>query len=287
MFFKNTVSSWRVRPLIAGTLMALSTSFIFPLSAFGVSYTPPSFKSYQNNYGFYNHTTPLWYNDFVEIDGNIEPFLKEKALAKKYAPLVGVDPVLPVWWTYIETGAPNAKFDSYHYSYCGVASQETKYRLDINCADPDWGGWQIGYGQQFTDIREPGLLATAFKVARGNPNDAEVVRKVGQNVLNKSGIKKTFPAMTINQVMNGVNTYYKVDGNYWAYTLMRDPHISMYLLAKEMSWDINGGKARGQNYRQVMATWGAGYYDAHWGNFSNVLWDVLSLWRMTDAGLRP
>jgi hypothetical protein len=223
----------------------------------------------------------MWKNGWVDIRDNVTPFTKEKLLATTLAPKVGADPALVLWWTYVETVRPGATFDSYHYSNCAGASSTNKYKIDHNCETP--GSWQVGYGQQFKDIAASGVLEAAFKATYGNPNDPALVQRVGRNALSKSGIKKTFPAQTVAQLLKNTSTTTATSGNYWTYTLMRDPGISVYLVAQELAWDINGGKARGMNYRQVTWSWSS-YYQDHWQTFSNVLWDVLNLWHFIDKG---
>jgi hypothetical protein len=272
----------KTRKVFISGYIALFLSILFTQSASATVY-PQSVSTYENSFGFYGQTTKSLANGWVDISKYQTAFNTEKDLAKKYAPLLKVDPLLVLWWTYIETGAPGAKYDSYHYSYCGAANSVVKYHIDRNCENPNWGGWQLGYGEQFTDIREPGLLEAAFKATYGNPNDTTLVQSVGANVLSKSRIYKTFPKQTVAQLVANSNTYTRVDGNYWTYTLMRDPRISVYLLAQEIAWDVAGGRANGQNYRQVMASWGS-YYSTNWQNFSNVLWDISTLWKLSDQG---
>lgn len=157
-----------------------------------------------------------------------------------------------------------------------------KYKIDRNCESPSFGNWQIGFGQQFAAIDSWHLLYDAFKAAYGNPSDAAKVQRVGQRVLDKSGIAKTFPRRTIDQLVARTNTRYMVADNYWSYTIMRDPAISMYMLSKELYWDIQGGRNRGMKLRDVMFSWDYYYYSRHWQSLSNLLYDVIHMWKIHD-----
>jgi hypothetical protein len=171
-----------------------------------------------------------------------------------------------VWWTYVETRAP---YDSYHYSNC----QDSSYAIDVPCPATYSGGWQIGYGQQYSNSLGNGL-AEAFQKTHGDANDASLVAQVGQNVLSKSGITKTFPQQTIAQLMSD-----EPANRYWIFTLSRDPAISVYLTAKEVKGDIDSGSS----YYHTVEGWGAYYTDAVWQQYSNAMNDVLTNWGLAAS----
>lgn len=261
----------------------LTLTLLLPAQAWA-AYSPPSSSFYKSQYGFYGRTTSTWYANGIKdnLASHTDAFLKEKALAIRFAPQHGIDPVLPVWWTYAETNSPGNRYYSYGYSNCEGAPDSQKYRIDRNCESPQFGGWQIGFGQQFAAIGHWHLLYDAFTAVYGNPNDSYKVRRVGQRVLNKSGIDKTFPRWTIDTIVARSNIRYMVADNYWAYTIMRDPAISMYMLSTQLYWDVQGGRDKGQLFRDVAFSWDYYYYSRHWQRLSNLLYDVIHLWKVND-----
>ena len=112
-----------------------------------------------------------------------------------------IEPQLVMWWTHAEgIGGQIA------YSNCANFSPRpgTSYFTDIeNC--PHSNFWQLGYGNQFALIY---VLRNAFQDLYGNPDDARLVQRVGQWVLNYDrsegtvpacgGYSCTFPALTID-----------------------------------------------------------------------------------------
>ncbi len=175
-----------------------------------------------------------------------------------------VEPELIVWWTYAEGIGGQASF-----SNCN-----DKYYATANCYGP--ASWQLGYGIQFSAI---GLLKKAFTDMHGNPNNAVLVQQIGQSVLNYDlsqhtqpvcgGYSCTFPTMTVDQIMNGVNTSHETTNNWWASVLSRDPAINSY---------INADALQIANFNRQKA-WGWGsYYKTHWQEYSNDLWAILKNW---------
>jgi murein DD-endopeptidase MepM/ murein hydrolase activator NlpD len=203
--------------------------------------------------------------DFTKYASN---FGVERDLATKYAPAFNVEPQMVVWWTWAETAEP---YDSYHYQNC---LNDTHYPLDQACSAVESGNWQVGYGQQYA-MNFGGGLAKAFEATHGDAGNATLVQQVGQNVLQESGINKTFPAQTITELMAD-----EPGNRYWIFTLSRDQAISVYLTAQEIRSDLDGHP--GMLYRDITLTWSPDYAD-YWQNYSNIMNDVLTNWGMAPG----
>lgn len=185
-----------------------------------------------------------------------------------------IEPQLVVWWTHAEGIGARINF-----SNCANYGTRpgTNYFTDIeNC--PHASFWQLGYGNQFSMIY---VLKNAFTDLYGNPNDTQVVQRVGQAVLNYDqqqgtvppcgGYACTFPALTIDQIMAGVNetTGVVTADNWWASVLSRDPAINSYMIAQALTFFSHA----------ATANWVGCYYaEPCWGNESDRLGDILSAW---------
>jgi|GEM_PF-1133127 flagellar motor protein MotB len=185
-----------------------------------------------------------------------------------------IEPEMIVWWTHAEgIGA------RINYSNCANRGTRagTNYFTDIeNC--PVSNFWQLGYGNQFSVIY---VLKNAFTDLYGDPNNTALVQKVGQWVLNFDrqqgtvptcgGYSCTFPAMTIDQIMSGIDETSGVltADNWWASVLSRDPAINCYMIAHALSFF---------NHAATLNWVGCYYYEPCWGYESNRLGDVLSAW---------
>jgi hypothetical protein len=189
-----------------------------------------------------------------------------------------IEPEMLVWWTHAEgIGA------RINYSNCANLGTRagTSYFTDIeNCSQS--GFWQLGYGNQFSVIY---VLKNAFTDMYGDPNDTALVQKVGQWVLDFDskqgtvpacgGYSCTFPKLTIDQIMSGVDETAGVVAadNWWASVLSRDPAINCYMIAHALSFF---------NHAATLNWVGCYYYEPCWGYESNKLGDILAAW----AGLR-
>jgi hypothetical protein len=185
-----------------------------------------------------------------------------------------IEPELVVWWTHSE-GIEG------HINYSNCANNGTRpgtnYFSDIeNC--PQSSFWQLGYGNQFSVIY---ILRNAFADTHGNPEDPKLVQRVGQWVLNFDrsqgtvptcgGYACTFPAMTIDQIMSGIDetTGVTTADNWWASVLSRDPAINCYMIAHALTF-FNHAATR---------NWvGCYYFEPCWGNESDRLGDILAAW---------
>jgi hypothetical protein len=182
-----------------------------------------------------------------------------------------IEPEMLVWWTHAEgIGA------RINYSNCANEAANS-YFIDIgNCNQSNF--WQLGYGNQFSVIY---VLKNAFTDMYGNPNDAALVQKVGQWVLNFDrqqgtvpacgGYSCTFPRMTIDQIMSGIDETSGVEtpDNWWASVLSRDPAINCYMIAQALSFF---------NHAATLNWVGCYYYEPCWGYESNRLGDILAAW---------
>src|SRR5579862_59977 len=185
-----------------------------------------------------------------------------------------IEPEMVVWWTHAE-GIGG------HINYSNCANEGTRsgtnYFTDIeNCDHSSF--WQLGYGNQFSVIY---VLKDAFTDLYGNPNNPQLVQKVGQKVLDFDasqgtipacgGYSCTFPAMTIGQIMSGINedTGVMTADNWWASVLSRDPLINCFMIAYALEF-FNHAATR---------NWvGCYYYEPCWGYESNSLGDILAAW---------
>jgi hypothetical protein len=185
-----------------------------------------------------------------------------------------VEPQLLVWWTHAEgiRGRIN-------YSNCANNAPRSGYNYFNNIQNcPHASFWQLGYGNQFSVIY---VLKNAFRDLYGDPNDTQLVQKVGQWVLNFDrsqgtiptcgGYSCTFPARTIDSIMSGIDTTLGVQtaDNWWASVLSRDPAINCYMIAHALTYF---------NHEATKRWTGNYYYEPAWGNESNRLGDILSAW---------
>ena len=230
---------------------------------------------YVNKYGF------DWPSNAQAIPGDerqrmafMLPFAYRATSAYDNRYHASIEPEMIVWWTHAEgIGA------RINYSNCANNPPRpgTNYFSNIeNC--PQANFWQLGYGNQFSVIY---VLKNAFTDLYGNPNDPQLVQKVGQWVLDFDakqgtvpacgGYSCTFPAMTIDQIMSGVNQATGVvnANNWWASVLSRDPAINCYMIAHALTFF---------NHEATRNWVGCYYYEPCWGYESNRLGDILAAW---------
>lgn len=185
-----------------------------------------------------------------------------------------IEPEMLVWWTHSEgiRGRIN-------YSNCANNPPLSGYNYFNNIQNcPHASFWQLGYGNQFSTIY---VLKNAFRDLYGDPNDTQLVQKVGQWVLNYDrsqgavptcgGYSCTFPARTIDSIMSGIDTTTGVQtaDNWWASVLSRDPGINCYMIAHALTFF---------NHEATRRWIGCYYYEPCWGNESNRLGDILAAW---------
>ena len=188
-----------------------------------------------------------------------------------------VEPAMLLWWTHAEQIGARI-----NYSNCANESPpsgQSYFSAIMNCDRPDF--WQLGYGNQFGNIW---VLKDAFTDMHGNPNDAALVQKVGQAVLDYDsaqhttpacgGYSCTFPAMTIDQIMADVHwhasDHRETASNWWASVLSRDPGINSYMLALALS---------SFSHEQTRAWVGCYYQEPCWQYESDSLWQILDSWK--------
>ncbi len=214
--------------------------------------TGKTMQDYVNERGFYS-PTGSWIAD--KISQNRANFDMVRDYAFKYAPLAGADPVIVVWWAFVETGAP---VSPYTWNNC---HNQTDYAPDYLCPDDDW---QVAYGQQFNVAYNQ--LVHAFEAVYGSPNDKQKVQQVIQEVITKANLSLTAPSnLTVADIQN--NSHSGQSNRKWALLLSRDPGISVYLLSTAL---VNFN-------RQEAFGWG-NYYRNEWQNYSNALNDVITAW---------
>ncbi len=185
-----------------------------------------------------------------------------------------IEPEMLVWWTHAEgiKGRIN-------YSNCANNPPLSGYSYFNNIQNcPHSSFWQLGYGNQFSVIY---VLKNAFRDLHGDPNDPQLVQKVGQWVLNYDrsqgtvpacgGYSCTFPAVTIDSIMSGIDTTTGVQtaDNWWASVLSRDPAINCYMIAHALTYF---------NHNATRNWIGCYYNEPCWGWESNKLGDVLATW---------
>jgi hypothetical protein len=181
-----------------------------------------------------------------------------------------IEPQLVMYWTHAEgiRGRIN-------YSNC--ANESSDYFGHIaNCDHASF--WQLGFGNQFGVIY---VLKNAFADIYGDPNDRQKVQQVGQGVLDFDrkagttpqcgGYSCTFPAKTIDEIMQGINlrTGVVTEGNWWASVLSRDPAINCYMIAHALTY-FNHDATR---------NWVGCYYATScWQRNSDRLGDIIASW---------
>ena len=202
------------------------------------------------------------------------PFAYKATAAYDHRYHQSIEPEMLLWWTHAEgiTG---------HISYSNCANNPPRagytYFSNIqNC--PHASFWQLGFGNQFSVIY---VLKNAFTDLHGNPNDPQLVQKVGQWVLDYDrsqgtvpacgGYSCTFPAKTVDEIMSGIDTTTGVqtEDNWWASVLSRDPAINCYMIAHALTYF---------NHEATRRWIGNYYYEPYWGWESNKLGDILAAW---------
>jgi hypothetical protein len=275
--------------VLVNTTGLLSTSGLAPgqwiaLANFGgpaPTPTPPPAPDFTNpshyvaKYGFDYPSNPLGIGS-AEFNRLVTmlPFAYKATAAYDRRYHENIEPEMLAWWTHSEgiRGRIN-------YSNCANYPPRAGYTYFSNIQNcPHASFWQLGYGNQFSVIY---VLKNAFTDLYGNPNDTQLVQKVGQWVLNYDrsqgtvptcgGYSCTFPARTIDSIMSGIDTTTGVQtaDNWWASVLSRDPAINCYMIAHALTYfDHNATR-----------NWiGCYYAEPCWGNESNRLGDILSAW---------
>jgi hypothetical protein len=229
---------------------------------------------YVAKYGFdYPRGSPITGPEFTRLVYML-PFAYSATAAFDRRYNQTIEPEMLLWWTHSEGIGGHI-----NYSNCAnhppIAGQN--YFTNIqNCSQANF--WQLGFGNQFSVIY---VLKNAFRDTHGDPNDAKLVQQVGQWVLNYDmsqgtvpkcgGYSCTFPTMTIDQIMSGVNetTGVVTADNWWASVLSRDPAINVYMIAQALTFF---------NHEATKKWIGCYYYEPCWGYESNNLGDVLASW---------
>lgn len=248
---------------LVGLTVSLSST---PTSLRSSAYNPGSTNildmgHYVAKFGFYNPTSTykISNNTFSALK-NMMPYAFTGADKFNQRYRTTVEPELIVWWSYAEGIGGRVTFSNCHDSVYSIT----------NCSTPS--NWQLGYGIQFSAVK--GILVNAFTDTHGNPNDTNLVRSVGQNVLNidknnGSNCGCSFPSLTVGQIASGISYGGAVQDNFWASILSRDPAINAYINAEalQISW-FN---------RQLAWGWGS-YYKNNWQLYSNYLATILNNW---------
>jgi murein DD-endopeptidase MepM/ murein hydrolase activator NlpD len=245
-------------------LLLLVLSLMGPRVSVGQVNQPPvggsikTMDGYVSTYGFDQPTGIL---TAKAIANNRAAFEQLRDFSVKYAPQVGADPAIVVWWSLIKTKTP---YNPYTYNNC--QGNDTR-APDFVCQTTSEGGadqWTVGYGQPFATVYDH--LVKAFTAVYGDPNDKNQVRKVMQNVINKAGLSLTATGnYSVADLQNSAQV--GQNGRLWAMLLSRDPGISVYLLASSLS---------NFNRDQVFAP--KVFSAADWQTYSNGLNDVLTAW---------
>lgn len=182
-----------------------------------------------------------------------------------------MEPQMVLWWTHAEGIGARVNYSNCANEWPGNGGY---FHVIKNCDTPSF--WQLGYGNQFSVIP---ILKTAFTDLYGNPNDPNLVRRIGQAVLNADrqqgtvptcgGYSCSFPAMTIDQIMAGVSLSHPTTNDWWASVLSRDPAINCYMLADALVWF---------SHNETRNWIGCYYAEPCWTYESNRLGDVLANW---------
>lgn len=230
---------------------------------------------YVSKYGFDMPTSPVSIGS-AEWDrlAVMLPFAYKATAAYDQRYRQSIEPQLVVWWTHSEgiRGRIN-------YSNCANYPPRSGYNYFNNIENcPHASFWQLGYGNQFSVIY---VLKNAFRDMHGDPNNPQLVQKVGQWVLDYDrsqgtipkcgGYSCTFPARTIDSIMSGIDTTTGVEteDNWWAAVLSRDPAINCYMIAHALTYF---------NHEATRRWIGCYYAEPCWGNISNRLGDILVAW---------
>lgn len=232
-------------------------------------------KHYMSKYGFFQPgaPTPLSGDEASRLAQMLPSAIRAAAAYdKRYNQ--SIEPQMLLYWTHAEgiRGRIN-------YSNCAnqnTPAGTTYFSYIANCNQASF--WQLGYGNQFGVIY---VLRNAFTDLYGDPNDAQLVAKVGQGVLDFDkqagttpacgGYSCTFPAKTIDDILSGVNlrTGVVAQDNWWAAVLSRDPAINCYMIAHALTFFNH----------EATRHWVGCYYAAPcWQRNSDRLGDILAAW---------
>jgi hypothetical protein len=263
-----TVGAWRA---LAGAGPATNLVLNGPIIA------PANFdaKHYIQKYGFFQPGPPaaISADESARLVQMLPAAIRAAAAYdKRYNK--SIEPQMLLYWTHAE--GIRARIN---YSNCANEDPRpgTTWNSDIeNCDHANF--WQLGYGNQFGEIY---VLRNAFIDLFGDPNDTQLVAKVGQWVLDFDkqmgttppcgGYSCTFPAKTIDQILSGVNlrTGVVAEGNWWASVLSRDPAINSYMIAHALTYFNH----------EATRNWVGCYYAAPcWQRNSDRLGDILAAW---------
>lgn len=238
---------------------------------------PPVYDAqhYMDKYGFFQPGTPAAFSsDLTARLATMLPYAIKATTAYNKHYGQSIEPQLLLYWTFSEgIGA------RINYSDCAnePSPRGKTYFSDIeNCDYASF--WQLGYGNQFGVIY---VLRNAFTDLYGDPNDAQLVAKVGQSVLDYDSAQGTtppcggyacaFPAMTIDAILTGVDltTGVKAEDNWWASVLSRDPLINCYMIAHALTFFNH----------DATKNWVGCYYETPcWQRDSDKLGDILAAW---------
>jgi hypothetical protein len=183
-----------------------------------------------------------------------------------------LEPQMLLFWTHAEGISARVSYSNCSNEY--PPSGFSYFTYIANCNNPSF--WQLGYGNQFSVID---ILKEGFTSMRGDPNNAQLVQHIGQQVLDWDrsqgtspkcgGYSCTFPTMTIDQIMAGVSLSHPTDNDWWASVLSRDPGVNSYMLARALVWFSHA----------ATANWVGCYYaEPCWQDESNRLQEVLGAW---------
>jgi hypothetical protein len=263
-----SANAWQA---IAGALPSTNAIVSGQMSA------PPNYdiQHYMDKYGFFRPgpATAIAADEAARLTQML-PAATRAAAAYDQRYNKSIEPQMLLYWTHSE--GIRARIN---YSDCANENTPggTSYFTYIaNCDHASF--WQLGYGNQFGVIY---VLRNAFTDLYGDPNDTQLVAKVGQGVLDFDkqagttpacgGYSCTFPAKTIDDILSGVNlrTGVVAEGNWWASVLSRDPAINCYMIAHALTYFSH----------EATRNWVGCYYATPcWQRNSDRLGDILAAW---------
>jgi hypothetical protein len=263
-----SASAWRA---LAGSVPSTNALVNGPITA------PPVYdaKHFMQKYGFFQPgpATGIGADETARLVQMLPSAIRAaEAYDKRYNK--SIEPQMLLYWTHAE--GIRARIN---YSNCANEDPRpgTSWNTDIeNCNHASF--WQLGYGNQFGVIY---VLRNAFTDLYGDPNDTQLVAKVGQWVLDFDqqigttpacgGYACAFPAKSIDDILSGVNlrTGVVAEDNWWASVLSRDPAINCYMIAHALTFFSH----------EATRNWVGCYFAAPcWQRNSDRLGDILTAW---------